>query len=120
MKYNRVNAGQETIRKKVSRRREPHGFRVGQETFESFHIIINLSYRFDILHPEGGEEMNQAADEAMAFQEPAGILHSFRAAVFLIAPSHRCHPGLFLPIILPADALEKKKEIDGLQGLPIS
>lgn len=63
--------------------------------------------------------MNQAADEAMAFQEPAGFLYSFRAAVFLIAPSHRCHPGLFLPIILPADALEKKKEIDGLQGLPI-
>lgn len=59
--------------------------------------------------------MYQRADDAVVLQKLTGIFHRRGAAVFLIPPYDGSNAGLLLPVIFPADALEKQEEIQGLQ-----
>ena len=64
--------------------------------------------------------MHHLSYQGMALQETLCFLHRGGAAVLPVALCHRQHPALFLPIIFPADALKKKKEINGLLLIPVS
>lgn len=85
----------------------------------SCEVIIEFPDRLDVFHFERGKEMGEFSDNGMAGKEIPGIPDCFFTVIFPVTVDERLNPPFFLPVIFPADAMEKEEEIDGFLLFPV-